>query len=61
MKIAIIGGGPAGLYFAISMKLRKPDCDVEIFERNKPGDTFGWDSVFRPDAGEFRSQRSKKR
>ena len=46
MKIAIIGAGPAGLYFAISMKLRNPDCDVEIFERNKPGDTFGWGVVF---------------
>jgi len=46
MKIAIIGSGPAGLYFAISMKLRKPDCEVEIFERNKPGDTFGWGVVF---------------
>ncbi len=46
MKIAIIGGGPAGLYFAISMKLRKPDCEVEVFERNKPGDTFGWGVVF---------------
>lgn len=46
MKIAIIGAGPAGLYFAISMKLRKPDCEVEVFERNKPGDTFGWGVVF---------------
>lgn len=46
MKIACIGGGPAGLYFAISMKLRDPDCVVDVYERNKPGDTFGWGVVF---------------
>ena len=34
MKIACVGGGPAGLYFAISMKLRDPSHDIEIFERN---------------------------
>ena len=46
MKIACIGGGPAGLYFAISMKLRDPSCEIEIIERNAPGDTFGWGVVF---------------
>ena len=46
MKIACVGGGPAGLYFAISMKLRNPDVQVDVFERNKPGDTFGWGVVF---------------
>jgi anthraniloyl-CoA monooxygenase len=46
VKIACIGGGPAGLYFAISMKLRDPSHDVEIFERNAPGVTFGWGVVF---------------
>ena len=46
MRIASVGGGPAGLYFAISMKLRQPDAQIEIFERNKPGDTFGWGVVF---------------
>jgi len=46
MKIAIIGGGPSGLYFAISMKLRKPECQVDVFERNKANDTFGWGVVF---------------
>ncbi len=35
MKVACLGGGPAGLYFAISMKLRQPDADVTVFERNK--------------------------
>ncbi|HEX6006823.1 MAG TPA: bifunctional salicylyl-CoA 5-hydroxylase/oxidoreductase, partial [Burkholderiales bacterium] len=46
MKIACIGGGPAGLYFAISMKLRDPGHEIEVFERNAPGVTFGWGVVF---------------
>jgi anthraniloyl-CoA monooxygenase len=46
MKIACIGGGPAGLYFAISMKLRDPAHEIEVFERNAPGVTFGWGVVF---------------
>src|SRR5690349_1468845 len=46
MKIACIGGGPAGLYFAISMKLRDARHEIEIFERNAPGVTFGWGVVF---------------
>jgi anthraniloyl-CoA monooxygenase len=46
MRIACIGGGPAGLYFAISMKLRDPSHEIDIFERNPPGVTFGWGVVF---------------
>ena len=46
MKIACIGGGPAGLYFAISMKLRDPAHVIDVFERNAPGVTFGWGVVF---------------
>lgn len=46
MKIACIGGGPAGLYFAISMKLRDPSHEIEIYERNAQGVTFGWGVVF---------------
>jgi anthraniloyl-CoA monooxygenase len=46
MHIACIGGGPAGLLFAISMKLRDARHDVVVFERNDPGDTFGWGVVF---------------
>lgn len=44
-RIAVLGGGPAGLYFAISMKLRDPNVDVTVFERNKADDTFGWGVV----------------
>ena len=46
MKIACVGGGPAGLYLAISMKLRDPAHQVEVLERNPPGVTFGWGVVF---------------
>ncbi len=46
MRIACLGGGPAGLYFAISMKLRDARHDVHVFERNRPDDTFGWGVVF---------------
>jgi len=45
MKIACLGGGPAGLYFAISAKLRDPDHDITVYERNKADDTFGWGVV----------------
>src|SRR6476619_526558 len=46
VKIACIGAGPAGLYFAISMKLRDPSHEIELFERNAQGVTFGWGVVF---------------
>ena len=46
MKINIIGGGPAGMYFAILMKRADPTHDITIFERNGPNDTFGWGVVF---------------
>ncbi len=50
MKIACLGGGPAGLYFAISMKLRDPSHEVVVLERNKADDTFGWGVVLSDDA-----------
>ena len=50
MKIACLGGGPAGLYFAISMKLRDPSHEVVVIERNKADDTFGWGVVLSNDA-----------
>ena len=46
MKIVCIGGGPAGLYFALLMKMRNPGHDITVVERNKPYDTFGWGVVF---------------
>ena len=46
MRIACIGAGPAGLYFAIAMKLRDPGHNVDVFERNPRGITFGWGVVF---------------
>ena len=45
MRIACLGGGPAGLYFGISMKLRDPGTEVVVIERNRPDDTFGWGVV----------------
>ena len=45
MRAICLGGGPAGLYFAISLKLRQPDAQVTVLERNKPDDTFGWGVV----------------
>lgn len=46
MKVDVIGGGPAGLYFAILMKTSRPDADIAVFERNRPDDTFGFGVVF---------------
>src|ERR1051325_12125578 len=46
MRITIIGGGPAGLYFALLMKKRDPAHEITVFERNAPDDTFGWGVVF---------------
>ena len=50
MRVACLGGGPAGLYFAISMKLKNPSHDVAVIERNQPNDTFGWGVVLSDDA-----------
>jgi anthraniloyl-CoA monooxygenase len=46
MKINIIGGGPAGLYFALLMKKQNPAHEIVVCERNGPNDTFGWGVVF---------------
>ncbi|HPH14260.1 MAG TPA: bifunctional salicylyl-CoA 5-hydroxylase/oxidoreductase [Burkholderiaceae bacterium] len=45
MNILCIGGGPAGLYFALLMKLQNPANRITVVERNKPFDTFGWGVV----------------
>ena len=46
MRIVCVGGGPAGLYFALLMKKLNPDHRITVVERNLPYDTFGWGVVF---------------
>jgi anthraniloyl-CoA monooxygenase len=46
MKVVIIGGGPAGLYFSLLMKKADPAHEVVLLERNAPDATFGWGVVF---------------
>jgi anthraniloyl-CoA monooxygenase len=46
VKVAVIGGGPAGLYFALLMKRANPAHQIVVLERNAPDDTFGWGVVF---------------
>ena len=49
MRIVCIGGGPAGLYFAISAKLRDAGHDITVIERDPPGATYGWGVVYWDD------------
>jgi len=54
MKITIIGGGPGGLYFSILTKKAMPHCQIDVYERNKPEDSFGFGVVFSDETlGEF--------
>jgi anthraniloyl-CoA monooxygenase len=46
MRITCVGGGPAGLYFALLMKKMNPAHEIRVVERNRPYDTFGWGVVF---------------
>ena len=46
MHVTCVGGGPAGLYFAILLKRRYPAWQIRVLERNRPLDTFGWGVVF---------------
>jgi anthraniloyl-CoA monooxygenase len=46
MRIAVIGGGPAGLYFSILHKRANPAAEIVVYERNRPSDTFGFGVVF---------------
>jgi anthraniloyl-CoA monooxygenase len=46
MRIAVLGGGPGGLYFALLAKQLGPDDEITVWERNSPDDTFGFGVVF---------------
>ena len=46
MKAAVIGGGPAGLFFALLLKRADPKHEIAVYERNRPDDTFGFGVVF---------------
>src|SRR5262245_52555171 len=49
MRIVCVGGGPAGLYFAISATLRDASNDITVIERDPPGATYGWGVVYWDD------------
>ncbi len=62
MRIACLGGGPAGLYFAIAMKLRDPAHEIVVVERNRPYDTFGWGVVLSDETlANLDGRRSRQR
>lgn len=46
MRIVCVGAGPAGLYLAILVKKARPDFEVKVMERNRPGDAYGFGVVF---------------
>jgi anthraniloyl-CoA monooxygenase len=55
LKIEVIGGGPAGLYFSLLMKKADPSHQIKIYEQNRPDDTFGFGVVFSAETlGHFR-------
>ncbi len=60
MKITVIGGGPGGLYFSILTKKAIPNCQIDVYERNKPDDSFGFGVVFSDETlGEFLTRDTK--
>ncbi len=60
MKITVIGGGPGGLYFSILTKKAMPHCQIDVYERNKSNDSFGFGVVFSDETlSEFLSRDLK--
>jgi len=60
MKITVIGGGPGGLYFSILVKKAIPTVQIDVYERNKPDDSFGFGVVFSDETlSEFLSRDPK--
>ena len=60
MKIVVIGGGPGGLYFSILTKKAMPECQIDVYERNKADDSFGFGVVFSDETlSEFLSRDLK--
>jgi anthraniloyl-CoA monooxygenase len=60
MKITVIGGGPGGLYFSILLKKANPSFEIDIYERNKADDSFGFGVVFSDETlSEFLSRDPK--
>ena len=60
MKTVCLGGGPAGLYFAISLKLRNPDDEVLVIERTRADDAFGWGVVLSDETLDNLAQNDPK-
>jgi 2-polyprenyl-6-methoxyphenol hydroxylase-like FAD-dependent oxidoreductase len=61
MKTVCIGGGPAGLYFAISAKLRDAGHDITVIERDPAGATYGWGVVYWDDLLDILGERATMR
>lgn len=60
MKISVIGGGPGGLYFSILAKKANPEFQIDVYERHKADDAFGFGVVFSDETlSEFLSRDPK--